>query len=81
MDLSLFRSAVDKYVILRTGYTCARLKSSGNKPEHCDAFTMSVIGIIYASKHAFRSGMGREHRIYSLEDDSTIILTSAIVAG
>ena len=42
-------------MFLRTGFTCTRLKSSGNKPEHSDVFMMSVIGLINTSIHAFRS--------------------------
>ena len=46
------------YLFFRTGFTCAHLKSSGNKPGHIDAFMMYVIGQINSSRHAFR-GMVR----------------------
>ena len=61
---------------LRTGFTCAHLKSSGNKPEQSDACIMSVIGLIKTSRHAFSSTVGS-----GSSQDMTIFLTSAVVAG
>ena len=66
---------------LRTGYTCAHLKSSGNKLEHSDAFIMSVIGLIKTSRHAFSSTVGSLSRSQDfLGDDMVILFTSAVVA-
>ena len=42
IGLSLFRFSLDKVDFLRCGLTCACLKSSGNKPEHSDTFTVFV---------------------------------------
>ena len=71
-----------RVVFLRTGFTCAHLKSSGNKPEQSDAFIMSVIGLIKTSRHAFSSTVGSGSRSQHLLGDNMIIfLTSAVVAG
>ena len=48
LGLWLFRSSLGRDVFLITGFTSAHLKSSGNKPEHSDAFMISVIGLINA---------------------------------
>ena len=40
----LSRFSLGKIYFVRGGLTCACLKSSGNKPEHSDAFTILVIG-------------------------------------
>ena len=46
MGLKLFRYSLGRDGFLRTGFTCAHLKSSGNKPEYSDAFMISVIGLV-----------------------------------
>ena len=45
-------------MFLRIGFTCAYLKSSGNKPEQSDVFMKSVFGLINTSRHAFSSMVG-----------------------
>ena len=69
-------------VVFRTGFTCANLESSGNKPEHSDAFMMSVIGLIITSRHAFSSMVGSGSMSQDLlRDDMITFLSSAVVAG
>ena len=82
IGLYLFSSSFSRVVFLRIGFTCAHLKSSGNKPEQSDAFIMSVIGILKTSKHAFNSMVGSGSRSQDLlGDDMIIFLTSVVVAG
>ena len=65
-----------------SSFTCAHLKSSGNKPEQSDAFIMSVIGLIKMSRHAFSSMVGSGSRSQDLlGDDMIIFLTSVVVVG
>ena len=66
IGLQLFSTSLGRVVFVRTGFTCAHLKSSGNKPERSDAVMMSVIGLINTSGHAsvVWSGVGQDHRIY-----------------
>ena len=67
---------------MRIGFTCAHLKSSGNKPEQSDAFIISVIGLIKTSRHAFSSMVGSGSISQDLlGDDMIIFLTSVVVAG
>ena len=39
----LLRFSLGKVDILRSGLTCPSLKSTGNKPDHSDAFTNCVV--------------------------------------
>jgi len=51
-------------------------------PDHSDAFMMSVIDLINASRHAFRSMVGSGLRSHDLLGYNMIIfLTSAIVVA
>ena len=82
IGLELFSSSFDRVVFLRIRFTCAHLKSSGNKPEQSDAFVMSVIGLIKASRHVFSSMVGSGSKSQDLlGDDMIIFLTSVVVAG
>ena len=82
IGLELFSSSFGRVVFLTNGFTCAHLKYSGNKPEQSDAFIMSVIGIIKASRHASNSMVGSGSRSQDLlGDDMVIFLTSVVVAG
>ena len=75
-------SSYGRVVFLSTGFTCAYLQSSGNKPEQSDAFNMYVIGLVKTSQHAFSSTGGSGSRSHDLlGDDMIIFLTSAVVAG
>ena len=72
---------MQRVVFLRTGFACAHLNSSGNKPEQSDAFIMYVIGLIKTSRHAFSNTVGNGPRSHDLRgDDIIIFLTSAVVA-
>ena len=76
IGLPLFCSSFDRVVFLITGFTCAHLKSSGNKSDQ------SVIGLIKTSRHAFCSTVGSGSRPQDLLGDDLIIFrTSAVVAG
>ena len=78
----MFRSSLGRDVFLRSGLTCACLKSSGNMPEHSDVFIIFVIGLINESRHAFNSVVGnglRSHHLFG--EDIIIVLTSSTVAG
>ena len=78
----MFRSSLDKYVFLRSGLTWACLKSSGNKPEHSDAFIISVIGLSNASRQDFNSTVGSGSSSQDLfGEDIIIFFTSSAVAG
>ena len=58
----MFRSSFGRDVFLRSGLTCACLKSPVNMPEHGDAFIIFVIGLINESRHAFNSVVGNGSR-------------------
>ena len=73
MYTQLFSSSFGRVVFLRTGFTCAHLKSSGKQPERSDAFIMSVIGLIKTSRHAFCSVVGSGSRSQDLLRDDMII--------
>ena len=62
----MFRSSLGRDVFLRSGLTCTCLKSSGNIPEHSDAFIIFVIGLINKSRHAFNSVVGNGSRSHDL---------------
>ena len=82
IGLYLFSSSFDRVVFLRIGFTCAYVKSSGNKPEQSDAFITFVIGLIKTSRHTFSSMVGSGSRSHDLlGDDMIIFLTSVVVAG
>ena len=69
----MFSSSFGRVVFLRTGFTRAHLKSSGDMPEHRDAFIMSVIGAIKTSRHAFNSTVGSGSKSQDLLGDDMII--------
>ena len=62
MVLWLFRLSLGRCVFLRTGFTHAHLKSTGNKPEHWYAKMMCVVVVINTSRHAFRNMVGSGSR-------------------
>ena len=78
----MFRSSLGKDIFLRSGLTWACLKSSGNMPEHSDAFIIFVIGLNNESRHAFNSVVGNGSRSHDLfREDMIVFLTSSTVAG
>ena len=62
--------------------TWACLKSSRNKPEHSDAFIISVIGLSNVSRQTFSSTVSSGSRSQDLfGEDIIIFFTSSTVAG
>ena len=71
----MFSSSFGRVVFLRTGFTCAHLKSSRNKPEQSDVFIIYVIGLIKTSRHVFSSMVGSGSRSQDLVGDNMIIFS------
>ena len=58
------------------------MKSSGNKPEHSDAFIISVIGLSNVTRQDFNSTVGSGSRSQDLfGEDIIIFFTSSALAG
>ena len=66
MYVAIWVIFLGRYVFLGTGFTCAHLKSSGNKSEHSGAFVMYIIGIINTSRHVSMSIVGSGSRSQDL---------------